>query len=96
MATVVIAPAASEDLDRLTERLHLPADTRRRVAARLGDLEHFPLLGPALTGRWWGFRFLLGPWSWMLIVYRYDDQLDQVDVVTLQDSRTAAAATSSR
>ncbi len=96
MATVVVAPAASEHLDRMIEGLHLPADTRQRVAARLRDLERFPLLGPALTGRWWGFRFLLGPWSWLLIVYRYDDELEQVEVVTFEDSRTAAAPTASR
>jgi hypothetical protein len=39
-----------------------------------------------------GFRFILGPWPWMLLVYVYDSVLDQVAVVTIQDARSARAA----
>jgi len=80
----------------MLESRHLPADTRERIGARLRDLQDFPLLGPALSGRWRGFRFLLGPWSWLLIIYAFDDEIDRVEVVTFQDSRSAVAATSSR
>lgn len=96
MATVIVAPAASDDLDRMIERVHLPANTRRRVRAILQRLEDFPRQGPALHGRWEGFRFLLGPWPWLLIVYAYDEDRDEVHVVTCQDSRSATAATSAR
>jgi hypothetical protein len=51
--------------------------------------------GSRLEGRWKRFRFILGPWKWMLIVYQFDRKIDQVNVVTIQDARSAAAATSS-
>jgi len=54
------------------------------------------LLGPPLTGRWQGFRFILGPWSWMLLVYAYDEETDQVSLVTIQDARSAESATSQK
>jgi hypothetical protein len=62
----------------------------------LEPLAAFPLLGPALTGRWQGFRFVLGPWPWMLIVYTYDEAHDQVSIVTIQDARSARTATTER
>ena len=94
MANVIVAPAANDDLDRMIERLHLPANTRGRVNAILRGLEDFPRHGPALHGRWQGLRFLLGPWSWMLIVYVYDEHPGEVHVVTFQDARSTTAATS--
>jgi hypothetical protein len=51
-------------------------------------------LGPALRGRWEGFRFILGPWRWMLIVYVYLEDEDRVIVVGIHDARTSGAATS--
>ena len=93
MARVVVAPTALEDLRRLMEALHLPSSARSRVRGRLHQLGRFPESGQALTGRWDGFRFVLGPWRWMLIVYVYDEATDQVSVVTIQDSRSAGAAT---
>jgi hypothetical protein len=54
------------------------------------------LLGPPLTGRWRGFRFILGPWSWMLLVYAYDEETGQVSVVTIQDARSAESVTSQK
>jgi hypothetical protein len=93
VATVVVAPTAVADLQRLIDALHLPPDARSRVRHRLHQLGRFPESGQALTGRWAGFRFVLGPWRWMLIVYVYDEAADQVSVVTIQDSRSARAAT---
>lgn len=92
MARVVVAPAAIADLDRLISVLDLPADARSRVSARLRQLARFPESGEALEGRWEGFRFVLGPWRWMLIVYVFDEEADQVSVVTIQDSRSARSA----
>lgn len=94
MASVVLTLTAVADLERLTTTRSLPASTRDRVRASLGPLAMFPLLGQRLTGRWQGFRFILGPWPWMLLVYRYDVQADQVPVVTIQDARSAESATS--
>jgi hypothetical protein len=96
VATIVVAEIARADLSAMILTLSLPASTRDRVKAALGPLAEFPLLGPALTGRWQGLRFLLGPWPWMLLVYEYDETTDQVSVVTIQDARSARAATSRR
>ena len=92
MARVEIASAAREDLDRLISSHSLPADTRERVRRSLEHLERFPLLGPPLGGRWEGFRFLLGPWRWLILVYVYLEEDDRVVVVTMQDGRSAHAA----
>jgi plasmid stabilization system protein ParE len=94
VARVVVAESARADLNALVLSHSLPASTRARVRTSLRPLATFPLLGPALTGRWHGFRFILGPWPWMLPVYVYDGAADQVSVVTVQDSRSARAATS--
>jgi hypothetical protein len=59
-------------------------------------LSRFPLLGAPLTGRWAPFRFVIGPWRWMLIVYWYDELIDGVFVVTIQDARSSSAATAGR
>jgi hypothetical protein len=93
---VELAAAAVQDLDGLIRTHSLPADTRSRVARSLRALERFPLLGPALEGRWDGFRFLLGPWRWLVIVYVYFEREDRVVVVTIQDARSSTAATGHR
>lgn len=95
MARVELSAGALEDLERLIASHSLPADTRERVRRSLRHLEHFPLLGPALGGRWEGFRFLLGPWRWLIVVYVYVEEDDRVVVVTIQDGRAATAATAS-
>jgi plasmid stabilization system protein ParE len=87
MARVEVALAAVEDLDHLIRVLSLPSNTRERVRRALRPLARFPRLGSELQGRWAGFRFLLGPWRWMLIVYTYDIAEDRVIVVTIQDAR---------
>lgn len=96
MARVVVAPAANADLDELIDALSLPPNTRSRVKARLKQLADFPEGGQELKGRWQGFRFILGPWHWMLIVYAFDEEVDQVGVVTIQDARSARSPTSHR
>ncbi len=92
MAQVVGAPAAIADLARIISTHSLPPDTRSRVRRSIEPLARFPLLGATLEGRWHGYRFILGPWRWMLIVYAYDADNDIVAVATVQDGRTSAAA----
>ena len=96
MARVELAAAAVEDLDKLIRTHSLPADTRARVARSLRSLARFPNLGPALAGRWEGFRFILGPWRWLILVYVCIESQDRVVVVTIQDARSSTAATTSR
>ena len=96
MPRVELAAAAVEDLRTLIRTHSLPADTASRVARSLRPLERFPLLGPELTGRWEAFRFVLGPWRWMLLVYVVLEPGDRVVVVTIQDARSSTAATGSR
>jgi plasmid stabilization system protein ParE len=93
VAQVEIARTAVADLDRLVLTHSLPRDTRDRVRGSLRSLERFPRLGPELTGRWEGFRFILGPWRWMVLVYVFDERHDRVVIVTIQDARTSSAAT---
>lgn len=96
MARVELARTAVEDLEDVIRTHSLPADTRARVSRSLQGLERFPLMGPALSGGWEGFRFLLGPWRWLLLVYVFIESEDRVVVVTIQDARSSAAATTSR
>jgi len=93
VARVVVTPAALDDLERLIRTHSLPAGTKERVRQSLRPLELFPLLGSELEGRWSGFRFLLGPWRWMIVVYVYDADEDRVAVVTIQDGRAAMSPT---
>jgi plasmid stabilization system protein ParE len=94
VARVELAHVAVEDLDRLIAVLSLPIDTRERVRRSLEPLGEFPRLGPELTGRWQGTRFVLGPWRWMLLVYVHIESEDRVVVLTIQDARSSSAATS--
>jgi hypothetical protein len=96
VASVELARAAIEDLDDLIRTRSLPPDTRTRVARSLRALERFPPMGPELSGRWEGLRFLLGPWRWLLLVYVVIESEDRVVVVTIQDARSSAAVTSQR
>ena len=96
MATVAAAQRARSDLADLIASRRLPADTRDRVRRSLSQLETFPLAGRRLTGRWRGFRVLIGPWPWMLLVYQYDERTDTVTVDAIHDARTATAAATER
>lgn len=88
MARVELAAAAVEDLENLIRTHSLPADTRPRVVRSLRSLEQFPNIGPPLAGRWKGFRFILGPWRWMILVYIVREADERVVVVTIQDGRS--------
>jgi plasmid stabilization system protein ParE len=94
MAGLVVTETAREDLDRLIRTRSLPPSTRARVRSAIEPLRAFPELGRALSGDWSGFRVVLGPWAWMLVVYAYDPAADRVAVVTIQDAREAGAVTS--
>ncbi len=94
MTRVTVSATAAEDLDRMIVTHSLPADTKQRVRRSLRLLESFPRVGRELEGGWTPFRFVLGPWRWMLILYVYDEQEDVVLVATVQDARSSSAATS--
>jgi hypothetical protein len=96
VARVLVAPAAADDLARMIATHSLPADTRARVARSIEPLGQFPLLGAPLTGRWRDYRFILGPWRWMVIVYAYEASTDIVAILTIQDGRTSAPATTAQ
>lgn len=88
-----MAAAAAEDLREPILTHELPPNTSQRVAGRLRALGRFPKLGPALGGRWEGARYVLGPWSWLVIVYEYDVSADTVVVLTMRDARRAESPT---
>lgn len=96
MASVIVAEPARQDLAALIRSHGLPTSTRDRIRRSIEPLGTFPLLGPALEGRWDGFRSILGPWPWMLIVYVYDEEADLVIVVMIQDTRSGKSPRSSR
>ena len=96
MATVVVTPTAAQDLERLIRTHSLPPDTVARFRRSLAPLARFPLIGASLPGRWAGYRFVLGPWRWMLVVYVDDEAADRVAVVTVQDGRSSRASTADR
>ena len=93
MARVELAAAAAEDLDRLIFTHSLTANTKVRLQRSLRPLERFPLLGAELGGRWTNFRFVLGPWRWVVVVYAHLEDEDRVVVVTIQDGRSSAGPT---
>ncbi len=92
MARVELSHTAVEDLDRLIRSHTLPHDTRERLKRTLHPLARFPMLGAELEGRWSDFRFVLGPWRWMVLVYVYLEDDDRVLVVTIQDGRSSSFA----
>lgn len=87
MARVEVSAAARADLEDLISSHSPPRTHVERVRRSLRHLERFPLLGPPISGRWEGFRFLLGPWRWMILVYVFLAEDDRVVVVTIQDGR---------
>jgi plasmid stabilization system protein ParE len=95
VARVIVSPRALTDLERLVAGLGLAAAAMARVQRSLRMLEQFPNAGRALTGRWGGMRFIIGPWPWMILVYAYDADDDAVFVVAVQDGRSSSSATGS-
>ncbi|MBA3808208.1 MAG: hypothetical protein H0X28_07420 [Solirubrobacterales bacterium] len=96
MARVELTLVAVENLERMILTHSLPRDTRLRLRKSLRVLKEFPLIGRQLSGEWQDMRFVLGPWRWLLVVYHYDQSEERVFVVTIQDARSHAAATSAR
>jgi plasmid stabilization system protein ParE len=96
MATVVVSPRALRNLERLIRTHSLPESTRARFKRSIEPLGAFPSLGSPLSGRWTPFRFILGPWRWMIIVYEHEVAADRVGIVTVQDARSARAPTGDR
>lgn len=93
MARVELRLSAVESLDRMIVTHSLPPDTRARVQRSLRIVERFPSIGRQLGGQWEGFRFVIGPWRWLLIVYVYEERRDAVFVVSIQDARSSTAVT---
>jgi plasmid stabilization system protein ParE len=93
LAEVRLSVDAVKELDRMIVTHSLPSDTRERVRRSLRVLEQFPRIGRQLEGRWRPFRFILGPWRWMLILYSYEELEDLVLVAAFHDARSSAAAT---
>jgi plasmid stabilization system protein ParE len=93
VAHVELSLTAIERLDRMIVTHSLPLDTRERVQGSLRMLERFPSIGRLLDERWGGLRFIVGPWRWLLIVYVYEESVDGVLVVAVQDARSSKAVT---
>jgi plasmid stabilization system protein ParE len=89
VAQVVVTPQAQRDVDKAISALNLPDDAWARIGRPLRVLETFPLAGPELAGRWAPVRFVIGPWSWMILLYRYEESSDRVYVVAMHDGRAA-------
>lgn len=93
MARVELSAAAVEDIARLEVTHSLPPDTRARLRGSLVSLTDFPRLGRVLEGGGWGgFRFVLGPWRWMIVIYDYDEDDDRVVIATIRDGRASSSA----
>jgi hypothetical protein len=92
---VELAAATVEDLDGLVRTHSLPPDTRpcRQVAAIALSV---PEVRTTPGGTLGGFRFILGPWRWLILVYIYIEEDDRVVLVTVQDGCSSTGATGSR
>jgi plasmid stabilization system protein ParE len=95
VASVLVSPRARRNLERLIKTHSLPGSTVARFAASIEQLAAFPSIGAQLRGRWSGYRFILGPWRWMLVVYEHHEDQDLVGIVTVQDAMSSGSATGS-
>lgn len=97
MPRVELTARAVEELRRLILTHSLPPDTVDRFRRSVEHLARFPRIGRELErDSWRGLRFVLGPWRWVVIVYRFDDGEDRVAIISVQDGRSAAAAATPR
>jgi plasmid stabilization system protein ParE len=96
VARVVVTRAAVSDLRELIRSRHLPDNTDERVRRSLLPLGEFPELGAKLGGSLSPRRFVLGPWRWMIVVYRYYPERDLVAVLAIVDGRTSTSPTANR
>jgi plasmid stabilization system protein ParE len=96
MPRVVVSLDAQRDLRQLAATRNLPTDTLDRVRALIQPLREFPDLGPSLRRPFDGRRFLLGPWRWMVIVYRHYPEMDLLAIVSVVDARTSSSPLADR
>ncbi|MGH2987581.1 MAG: hypothetical protein ACRDLO_12955 [Solirubrobacterales bacterium] len=69
------------------------AEAESRVAGDFND-DGFDDLAVGVPGEEVGsYRFLLGPWRWMVIVYRFDAESDAAFVMRIYDGRSSSAPT---
>ncbi len=95
MTTVVVADSANRTLSELIVSHSLPSDTRDRVADCFELLAEFPEYGRALKGKWKGYRAILGPWRWFIIIYSFYDEADTVVISGFYDGRAFRASPTS-
>ncbi len=93
MSEIVLTRETSRDLERLIRTHSLPPQTPRRVRRSLEILREFAAAGVGLRGRWKSYRFLVGPWRWMIFVYRYDPDRDAAIVLRVFDGRSESSPT---
>ena len=84
-------PQARRDGAAAIETLELPADCWQRIVHSLRVLETFPLAGRQLEGQLSPSRYILGPWNWMILVYRYNGATDAVFVLAMVDARSSGS-----
>ena len=89
MARLEVSESAAADLESLIRSHSLPKNTKQRFKRAVAHLARVPRLGPELSGKWSGFRFVLGPWRWMIVVYTYFEEDNRVVIVTIQDARAS-------
>lgn len=95
MAQVAISCGAVDDLNRLIATHRLPADTRRRFKSAIRSVGEFPHMGTPLHAEGWqGFRYIGGPWPWMISIYEYLESDDLVLIVSVEDTRASTAVLS--
>ena len=93
MVRVVVTHAAARDLRDLTRTHQLPESTMERVKRSVRPLAEFPELGSELGGTFAPRRFLLGPWRWMILIYRFYPENDIVAILAIVDARTSTSPT---
>jgi plasmid stabilization system protein ParE len=91
VARVELSEEAVQDLDRLIVTHSLPSDTKQRLQRSLRPLERFPRMGAEVGERRPSYRFLIGPWPWLLVLYGYIESEDRVVVISIEDGRSASA-----
>lgn len=96
MARVVVTHAAARDLRELIRTHRLPANTIERVKRSIRPVADFPEFGAELGGEFAPLRFVLGPWRWMIVIYRFDPEGDLVAILAIVDGRTSTSPTAHR
>ncbi len=92
----MVTHAAAHDLRALIRTHCLPESTISRLKRSLAPLADYPELGAELDSTLAPRRFLLGPWRWMVIVYRFYPERDLVAILAIVDGRTSTSPTANR